>query len=72
MLYTYGLIEFNEGCQLTKCNEIIFNDHRGYLVDINLERYCDHKLNEYDKPRKVLLNHTRKSHMEKFNEKQIK
>ena len=27
------------------------------------------KLNEYDKPRKVLLNNKRKSHVDKFNEK---
>ena len=51
-LCTYGVIQFIEGCQMTECDEIILNDHRGYIVDINIEEYYNVKLNEYDKSRK--------------------
>ena len=68
-MFTYGLINYVASCQLTKCDEVIMNDHRGYLVDLEIERYCKYKLNKYDKPNHTILNNIRKSHIIKFNEK---
>ena len=34
-----GLIEFVEGSKLIHHNEIIFSDHRAYIIDINIEEY---------------------------------
>jgi hypothetical protein len=66
---TYRLIEFVSGCQMTECDEVILNDHRGYLVDIEIERYCQCKLNKFDRLNHTILDNTRKSHMERFSKK---
>jgi hypothetical protein len=64
---TYGLIEFISGSQMVECDEIIMNDHRGYLIDIEIERYCQCKPNTYNKPRHTILDNAKKSHVAKFN-----
>ena len=69
VMYTYGLIDYVAGCQLIECDEVIMNDHRGYLVDLEIERYYKCKLNKYDKPNHTILNNTRKIHVLKFNKK---
>ena len=48
IMCTYGLIEYVAGCQLIECDEVVLNDHRGYLLDIKVERYCQCKLNKYN------------------------
>jgi len=68
-MYTYGLIDYVASYQLTECDEVIMNDHRGYVVDLEIKRYCKCKLNKYDKLNHTILNNTRKSHILKFNEK---
>ena len=65
------LIEFIEGCQLTECDEIIMNDHRGFIVDVAIERHCQCRLNAYDKPHHAILNNSKQSHKDLFNEKLI-
>ena len=54
---------------MVECDEVILNNHRGYLVDIEIERYCQCKLSKHDKPRHTILNNTRKNHVKVFNEK---
>ena len=71
VMCTCGLIEFIEGCQLTECDEIIMNDHRGFIVDVAIERYCQCRLNAYDKPHHAILNNSKQSHKDLFNEKLI-
>ena len=66
---TYGVFNYVVGCQQTECDEIIMNDHRGYLIDIDLEGFCNMTLNKYDKPNKRILDNARKSHVEIFNDK---
>ena len=34
---SYGISEYVEGSKLNECNDIIFTDHRSYIVDINIE-----------------------------------
>ena len=41
-----GLVDHIEGCQHTECDETLINNHRGYLVNINIEKFCNSKLNE--------------------------
>ena len=66
---TYGVIDYIARCQVTECDEVILNDHRGYLIDIEIERYCETIISEYDKPNRTVLKHTRKSHVKYFNDK---
>ena len=37
VMCTYRLAEFISGCQIVECDEVILNDHRGYLVDVEIE-----------------------------------
>jgi len=69
VMSTYGVIDYITGCQVTECDEVILNDHRGYLIDIEIERYCETIISEYDKPNRNMLKHTRKSHVKYFNDK---
>ena len=46
--------------------EIVFSDHRSYVIDVNLEEYFEDTFSSWDKIDKVLLNPSRKSHQEKF------
>ena len=69
VLCSYGLLEYISGCQIVECDEVILNDHRGYVVDLEIERYCQCKLSRYDNPKHASLNNTKKSHVDKFNEK---
>ena len=39
-----GLIEFVESSKLIYHNEIIFSDHRAYIVDINIEEYFNNQM----------------------------
>ena len=71
VMHACGLIDHIDGCKLTKCDEIIINDHRGYLVDVEIERCCDCKLNKYDSPNHPFLNNTRKIHIKNFKKKQM-
>ena len=69
VLCTHGLLEYISGSQMVECDEVIINDHRGYLLDLEIERYCKCKLSKYDKPRHTILNNNKTSHVEIFNEK---
>lgn len=69
VLCTYGLVDYIEGCQLTECDEILMNDHRGYIVDINVKSFCNSRLNKYDRPNRTMLDNARKRHVQDFNEK---
>ena len=33
------LVEYIKDCQITECNEIINNDYRGFLIDLDLVEY---------------------------------
>ena len=68
-LCTHGLIDCIEGCQLTECDKILMNDHRGYILDVNVESFCSCGVNKYDRPNRTLLDNARKHHMHTFNEK---
>jgi len=43
---TSGLINNIEGCELINYNQIIQSNHRGYLIDLNLEQYFN--MNNFD------------------------
>ena len=48
------------------------NDFHGFILDIAIERYCQCRLNDYDKPNHTILNNSKQSYKELFNEKLIK
>ena len=54
---------------MVECNKVMLNDYRGYLVNLEIEQYCQCKLSKHDKPRHTMLNNTKKSHVEKFNKR---
>jgi len=63
-----GIYEYIEGCRLVENNEIVHTDHRGYLVDVNLEEYFNDELSSWNAINKVIVNPSRRSHREKFTE----
>ena len=69
VLCVHRLIKCIADCQMVKCDEVVINDHRGYLVDLEIERYVQCKLSKQDKPRHAMLNNNKKSHVVAFNEK---
>ena len=60
--------EYIEGCQMVDHNEIIYIDHRGYMVDINLEDYFNDQMSYWNENHKVIINPSRRSHRERFVE----
>ena len=42
---THGLLDCIAGCQLTECDQAIMNNHRRFLVDAEIKRYCNCRLN---------------------------
>ena len=36
-----GIMEYEEGTKLLEYNNIVFADHRAYLLDVNMEEYFD-------------------------------
>ena len=36
---TVGILEYVEGSKLLGNNDVVFSDHRLYLIDVNLEEY---------------------------------
>jgi len=65
---SHGVMEYVEGSRLMECNEIIFTDHRAYIVDINLNNYFDDQISEWDQINRVVLSLSRRSHRNKFNQ----
>jgi hypothetical protein len=61
-----GLMEFVEGLKLIHHNEIIFSDHRAYIVDINIEDYFNDQMSSWDKINHVMLIHQRKVTVKNF------
>ena len=41
---SYGISEYVEGSKLIECNDIIFTDHRSYIIDINIKDYFNDQL----------------------------
>ena len=39
-----AISEYIEGCQVVQHNEIVYSDHRGYMVDMNFEGYFNDHL----------------------------
>jgi len=38
---TEGIISYVEGCKILSFEEIVFSDHRSYVIDVNLEEYFE-------------------------------
>ena len=64
----HRLKELISRSQMAECDKVILNDCRGHLVDIEIERYCQCKLNKHDL-RHTILNDTKKGHADNFNKK---
>ena len=59
---SYRIIDYVEDSQLLECNDIVFTDHRAYVIDINLEDYFNDQLSSWDEINRVMLNPSRQSH----------
>ena len=65
---SYGISEYIEGSKLIECNDIIFTNHRSYIIDINIEDYFNDQLSSWDEINRVMLNPLRRSHRIKFTQ----
>ena len=65
---SYRISKYVEGSKLIECNDIIFTDHRSYIVDINIEDYFNNQLSGWDEINRVMLNPSRRSHRIKFTQ----
>ena len=61
-----GLLPYIEGCEMTNYSEIIVTDHRGFVVDIDINAYLHIKISTFDEMDAVSLNPRRLSHKKKF------
>ena len=57
-----SVVEFIDACELINFNQFIETDHRGYLVDINLELYFELDHFDVEKVTSSQLNSRRLSH----------
>ena len=55
-----------EGYKLIEVNEIVLSNHRGYLIDINLELYFSEQISLWNTINRRILNLSRRSHRKKF------
>ena len=62
------MIEYVEGSKLVPHNEIVFTDHRAYIVDTNVEEHFNDNFSLWDEINHVKLNPTRRSNRDKFYE----
>ena len=51
---------------MTKTNEIVALDHRGYIIDIDLELYFQQDKNIFDNINFEILNLSRRTYKEQF------
>ena len=63
-----GLMEFIEGLKLLSHNEIVWSDHRAYVIDVNFEDYFNEELNRWDNINHMMLDPAKQSHRIKFVE----
>jgi len=61
-----GIMQYIEGCKLLNNNDILYSDHRSYIIDVNLEEYFNDQFSSWNDSQQVIINPSRKSHREKF------
>ena len=61
-----GLLGVIEGCIMINYLEIIITDHRGFIVDLNIEEYFGARDSVFDRKNIDRLDLTRKTHGEYF------
>ena len=64
-----GILESIDGCQITNYHNIIITDHRGFLVDLQLDDYFQVYENFINKLDYSKLNFRKLSHKTKFSDK---
>jgi len=64
-----GLLGYLRGCKMVNFTEIICTDHRGFIVDLDLNSYFEVETSNFDLRKLNKLDHRRKSHREKFIDK---
>ena len=57
-----GLMEFIEGSKLLSHNEIVWSDHRAYVIDVNFEDYFNEELSRWDNINHVILDPAKRSY----------
>ena len=69
MSVTGGLLQHITGSEMIEYNEMIVSDHRGFLVDIDINTYLNVETCAIDDPTTICLNPRRLSHKKKFVKK---
>ena len=62
------IISCIEGCKLIEVNQIMINDYRDYLIDLNFKLYFSEQMSLQDTINRRVLNLLCRSHREKFYE----
>ena len=57
-----------KGSSLHEINEMINNDHRWRVIEINLEDYFKEEFSKWDKIERGVMDPNKRNHREKFNE----
>ena len=65
---TNGILEYVEGCKIIDFGETINSDHRGIIAEIHLEGFFHQYMDDIDQINHTILDCTRISHRNKFNE----
>ena len=66
VLATDGIVQSIKGSLLVEVNEIIENDHRGFIFDIDIQEYFSINASKYDRYDHVTIDPSRRSHRVKF------
>jgi len=66
VLATEGLLNIIRGSKLVDYKEIINSDHRGFIVNIDINDYFSIAPSDYDYVDNVILDPTKRSHRENF------
>jgi len=61
-----SILEMVDGYEITHFEELLYTDHRGYIVDFNLKAYFEIQTFHLDQNEGLMLDSSRKSYREKF------
>ena len=69
VMVTEEILASIKGSLLVECNEIVENDHRGFIFDIDINEYFSINASVYDRYDYVTLDPAKRSHRDKFQVK---
>jgi len=64
-----GVLNCIKGSRIMDFNEVIITDHRGFMIDININKYFKKRYSRYDEIQSRTLNPNNRVHRTKFKKK---